>query len=56
MEEEGQEILRAYGFPLPASKLAKSKKERNPLSKPIGLLLTGLAIASVLYAGKKTAN
>ena len=36
--------------------LAKSKKERNPLSKPIGLLLTGLAIASVLYAGKKTAN
>ena len=36
LEEEGQEILRAYGFPLPASKLAKSKKEAVAASKKIG--------------------
>ena len=36
LEEEGQEILRAYGFPLPASKLAKTKKEAVTASKKIG--------------------
>ena len=36
LEEEGQEILRAYGFPLPSSKLAKSKKDAVTASKKIG--------------------
>jgi len=36
LEEEGQEILRAYGFPLPASKLAKTKKEAVSIAKKIG--------------------
>jgi len=36
LEEEGQEILRAYGFPLPTSKLAKTKKEAASAAKKIG--------------------
>ena len=36
LEEEGQEILKAYGFPLPASKLAKTKKDAISTPKKIG--------------------
>lgn len=36
LEEEGQEILRAYGFPLPKSTLAKSEKDAIKIAKKIG--------------------
>ena len=36
LEEEGQEILRAYGFPLPQSSLAKNESEAVKLAKKIG--------------------
>ena len=55
LEEEGQEILRAYGFPLPASKLAKSKKEAVSASKKIGYPVV-LKIASPQIIHKSDAG
>jgi len=55
LEEEGQEILRAYGFPLPASKLAKSKKEAVIASKKIGYPVV-LKIASPQIIHKSDAG
>ena len=55
LEEEGQEILRAYGFPLPASKLAKSKKEAVDASKKIGYPVV-LKIASPQIIHKSDAG
>ena len=55
LEEEGQEILRAYGFPLPASKLAKSKKEAVTASKKIGYPVV-LKIASPQIIHKSDAG
>ena len=55
LEEEGQEILRAYGFPLPASKLAKSKKEAVVASKKIGYPVV-LKIASPQIIHKSDAG
>jgi 4-hydroxybutyryl-CoA synthetase (ADP-forming) len=36
LEEEGQEVLKAYGFPLPASALAKTDVEAVKVAKKIG--------------------
>ncbi|MEX0656046.1 MAG: 4-hydroxybutyrate--CoA ligase [Nitrosopumilaceae archaeon] len=36
LEEEGQEILRAYGLPLPKSVLAKTEQEAVKIAKKIG--------------------
>jgi 4-hydroxybutyryl-CoA synthetase (ADP-forming) len=36
LEEEGQEVLRAYGFPIPKSILAKKAKEAIQAAKKIG--------------------
>jgi len=36
LEEEGQEVLKAYGLPLPKSALAKNEKEAIKLAKKIG--------------------
>ncbi len=36
LEEEGQEVLRAYGFPLPKSELAKNENEAVKTAKKIG--------------------
>ena len=36
LEEEGQEVLRAYGFPLPKSTLAKNASEAVKAAKKIG--------------------
>ena len=36
MEEEGQEVLRAYGFPLPKSALAKTEDDAIKIAKKIG--------------------
>ena len=36
LEEEGQEVLKAYGFPLPQSILAKNAKEAVKAAKKIG--------------------
>ena len=36
LEEEGQEVLKAYGFPLPKSILAKNAKEAIKAAKKIG--------------------
>ena len=55
LEEEGQEILRAYGFPLPASKLAKTKKEAVSAAKKIGFPVV-LKIASPQIIHKSDAG
>ncbi len=55
LEEEGQEILRAYGFPLPASKLAKTKKEAVSSAKKIGFPVV-LKIASPQIIHKSDAG
>ena len=55
LEEEGQEILRAYGFPLPASKLAKTKKEAVSVAKKIGFPVV-LKIASPQIIHKSDAG
>ena len=55
LEEEGQEILRAYGFPLPSSKLAKTKKEAVTVSKKIGYPVV-LKIASPQIIHKSDAG
>ena len=36
LEEEGQEVLRAYGFPLPKSSLAKTENDAVKIAKKIG--------------------
>ncbi|MFB5610341.1 MAG: 4-hydroxybutyrate--CoA ligase [Nitrosopumilaceae archaeon] len=36
LEEEGQEVLRAYGFPLPQSSLAKNENDAVKIAKKIG--------------------
>ncbi len=36
LEEEGQEVLRAYGFPLPKSELAKTESDAVKIAKKIG--------------------
>ncbi len=36
LEEEGQEVLRAYGFPMPKSKLAKNENDAVKIAKKIG--------------------
>ncbi|MFB5630407.1 MAG: 4-hydroxybutyrate--CoA ligase [Nitrosopumilaceae archaeon] len=36
LEEEGQEVLRAYGFPLPKSMLAKTENDAIRIAKKIG--------------------
>jgi 4-hydroxybutyryl-CoA synthetase (ADP-forming) len=36
LEEEGQEVLRAYGFPLPKSSLAKIENDAVKIAKKIG--------------------
>jgi len=36
LEEEGQEVLRAYGFPLPKSELAKTENDAVKIAKKIG--------------------
>jgi len=36
LEEEGQEVLRAYGFPLPKSTLAKTENDAGKIAKNIG--------------------
>jgi len=36
LEEEGQEVLRAYGFPLPKSTLAKTENDAVKIAKKIG--------------------
>ncbi len=36
LEEEGQEVLRAYGFPLPKSMLAKTENDAVKIAKKIG--------------------
>jgi len=36
LEEEGQEVLRAYGFPLPKSALAKTEDDAIKIAKKIG--------------------
>ena len=36
LEEEGQEVLRAYGFPLPKSTLAKTENDAGKIAKKIG--------------------
>ena len=36
LEEEGQEVLRAYGFPLPKSSLAKTENDAVNIAKKIG--------------------
>jgi len=55
LEEEGQEILRAYGFPLPASKLAKNKKEAVSAAEKIGYPVV-LKIASPQIIHKSDAG
>ena len=55
LEEEGQEILKAYGFPLPASKLAKTKKEAVTAAKRIGYPVV-LKIASPQIIHKSDAG
>ena len=55
LEEEGQEILKAYGFPLPASKLAKTKKEAVSTAKKIGFPVV-LKIASPQIIHKSDAG
>ncbi|HEY7367968.1 MAG TPA: 4-hydroxybutyrate--CoA ligase [Nitrosopumilaceae archaeon] len=36
LEEEGQEVLRSYGFPLPKSELAKTENDAVKVAKKIG--------------------
>ena len=55
LEEEGQEILKAYGFPLPASRLAKTKKEAVFTAKKIGFPVV-LKIASPQIIHKSDAG
>jgi len=55
LEEEGQEILRAYGFPLPKSILAKNEKDAVKSAKKIGYPIV-LKIASPQIIHKSDAG
>ena len=55
LEEEGQEILRTYGFPLPKSSLAKNENEATKLAKKIGYPVV-LKIASPQIIHKSDAG
>ena len=55
LEEEGQEILRAYGLPLPQSALAKTEQEAIKIAKKIGYPVV-LKIASPQIIHKSDAG
>ena len=55
LEEEGQEILRAYGFPLPKSILAKNEKDAVKSARKIGYPIV-LKIASPQIIHKSDAG
>lgn len=55
LEEEGQEILRAYGLPLPKSDLAKTEQEVVKIAKKIGYPVV-LKIASPQIIHKSDAG
>ena len=55
LEEEGQEILRAYGFPLPKSSLAKNENEAAKIAKKIGYPVV-MKIASLQIIHKSDAG
>ena len=55
LEEEGQEILRAYGLPLPQSALAKTEQEAVKIAKKIGYPVV-LKIASPQIIHKSDAG
>ncbi len=55
LEEEGQEILRAYGFPVPKSILAKKEKDALQAAKKIGYPLV-MKIASPQIIHKSDAG
>jgi len=55
LEEEGQEILKAYGLPLPKSQLAKDEKEAAKIAKKIGYPVV-LKIASPQIVHKSDAG
>jgi len=55
LEEEGQEVLKAYGFPLPKSQLAKNESEAAKIAKKIGFPVV-LKIASPQIVHKSDAG
>ncbi len=55
LEEEGQEVLRAYGFPMPKSKLAKNENDAVKIAKKIGYPVV-LKIASPQIIHKSDAG
>jgi len=55
LEEEGQEVLRAYGLPLPQSALAKTEQEAVKIAKKIGYPVV-LKIASPQIIHKSDAG
>ena len=55
LEEEGQEVLRAYGFPLPKSQLAKTENDAVKIAKKIGYPVV-LKIASPQIIHKSDAG
>lgn len=55
LEEEGQEILRAYGLPLPKSALAKTEQDAVKIAKKIGYPVV-LKIASLQIIHKSDAD
>lgn len=55
LEEEGQEILRSYGLPLPKSELATNEKEAAKIAKKIGYPVV-LKIASPQIIHKSDAG
>lgn len=55
LEEEGQEVLRAYGLPLPKSGLAKNEEEAITMAKKIGYPVV-LKIASPQIIHKSDAG
>ena len=55
LEEEGQEVLRAYGLPLPQSALAKTEQEAVKIAKNIGYPVV-LKIASPQIIHKSDAG
>ena len=55
LEEEGQEVLRAYGLPLPQSVLAKTEQEAVKIAKKIGYPVV-LKIASPQIIHKSDAG
>ncbi len=55
LEEEGQEVLKAYGFPLPKTQLAKNENEAAKMAKKIGFPVV-LKIASPQIVHKSDAG